>query len=146
MSDGATESGSGRGRKSSRKAGAKPDAGTAEASGNSSEPANGNASHYSATIRLPFLTAHLEVPKPSRPHLPELQAPDFSKPVRIGPVAVPAPPKTVYYLGLGALAVAEIVEWPIAAAIAAGTYVAQHTRDDAPAAPQLQHDEATHTA
>ncbi|MGF7234657.1 MAG: hypothetical protein ACQSGP_06830 [Frankia sp.] len=39
----------------------------------------------------------------------------------------PSVGKAAYYLGLGGLAVAEVIEWPIAVAIAAGTYVAQHT-------------------
>jgi hypothetical protein len=43
-------------------------------------------------------------------------------------MTVPSPGKTAYYAGLGALAVVQAVEWPVAAAIAAGTYVAQHTR------------------
>jgi hypothetical protein len=38
------------------------------------------------------------------------------------------------------LAAVEIIEWPIAAAVAAGTYVAQHTRPDQPALPQLGRD------
>jgi hypothetical protein len=107
---------------------------------------------YAATFRLPFLTAHFEVPKlsrsklpalPSRPHLPKLRAPDLSSPRHLGPVTVPSPRKSAYYLGLGALAVAEVVDWPVAAAIAAGTYVAQHTRGSEPALPQVDTDELT---
>jgi hypothetical protein len=108
---------------------------------------------YSTTIRLPFLTAHFAVPKP-----PTLRGAahrvgsfnrvgafnpvgSFNRPVQLGPVAVPAPSKSLYYAGLGALAVAEVVEWPIAVAIGAGTYVAQHTRGDRPAVPHLEHHE-----
>jgi len=53
---------------------------------------------------------------------------------KLGPVGVPSPRKTAYYLGLGALAALEVVEWPVAAAIAAGTWVAQHSRPQDPAA------------
>jgi hypothetical protein len=84
-------------------------------------------------VRLPFLTAHFVVPKVKAPRVPALE-----RPTRLGPVTVPSPSKTVYYVGLGALAVTEVVEWPIAAAIAAGTYVAQHTRGDRSAAPHLE--------
>jgi hypothetical protein len=42
------------------------------------------------------------------------------------PVPVVSKGKAAYYVGLGLLAAVEIVEWPVAAAIAAGTYVAQH--------------------
>lgn len=70
------------------------------------------------TLRFPFLTARFE---PTRqminlpPGLPER-------------VRLPSPVQAAYYAGLGALAVTQLVEWPVAAAIAAGTYIAQHTR------------------
>lgn len=88
---------------------------------------NGPRATRSATLRLPFLTAQFEVPRGSggRPH--------------IGPVSLPSPTKTAYYVGLGALAAVEVVEWPIVAAIAAGTYVAQHTRAQERALPELAH-------
>jgi hypothetical protein len=57
----------------------------------------------------------------------------------LGPIGLPRPGKTAYYLGLGALAVSEIIEWPVAATIAAGTYVAQHTRGEAPTVPHVRH-------
>ncbi|WP_322779649.1 hypothetical protein [Frankia sp. Cas4] len=71
---------------------------------------------HTATLRTPFATARLEVPR----------APGTS--MKVGPVRLPSPAQTAFYLGLGALAVAEVVEWPIAAAIGVGTYVAQHSR------------------
>jgi hypothetical protein len=77
-----------------------------------------------ATIRLPFLTARFEV-----------AAPPSGEGWRLGPVTLPSPAKTAYYLGLGALAAVEVVEWPVAAALAAGTYVAQHTSGQAAALP-----------
>lgn len=78
-----------------------------------------------ATIRLPFFTARFEVPG-------RLAGDGW----RLGPVSVPSPGKSVYYVGLGVLAVAELVEWPVAVAIAAGTYVAQHTRGASSALPR----------
>ncbi|MEX5712380.1 hypothetical protein AB1484_29900 [Parafrankia sp. FMc6] len=54
----------------------------------------------------------------------------------------PSPGKAVYYLGLGGLAVAEIIEWPVAAAIAAGTYVAQRSRPAASSSVQESQAEA----
>ncbi|WP_051105644.1 hypothetical protein [Parafrankia discariae] len=68
-------------------------------------------------VRLPYVTARLEVAPPPR-----------VDGVRIGPLALPSAKRTAYYAGLGALAAIEIIEWPIAAAIAAGTYVSQHSR------------------
>jgi hypothetical protein len=78
-----------------------------------------------ATVRLPFVTARFEIPR----------APSGS--VHVGPLALPSPGKAAYYAGLGVLAVAEIIEWPVAVAIGAGTYVAQHTRAEEPTLPQL---------
>jgi hypothetical protein len=52
----------------------------------------------------------------------------------MGPIKLPSPAQTAFYLGLGALAVTEVVEWPIAAAIGVGSYVAQRSRGSGPAA------------
>lgn len=68
-------------------------------------------------VRLPYVTAKLEMAPPPR-----------TEGIRIGPLALPSAKKTAYYAGLGALAAVEMIEWPIAAAVAAGTYVSQHTR------------------
>jgi hypothetical protein len=70
------------------------------------------------TLRFPFLTARFE-PTRRMINLP---------PGLPGRVPLPSPVQTAYYAGLGALAVTQLVEWPVAAAIAAGTYIAQHTR------------------
>jgi hypothetical protein len=88
----------------------------------------------SATLRLPFLTARFEVPPAPRGRL------------HFGPVTLPSPGKAAYYASLGLLAAVEIIEWPIAVAVAAGTYVAQHTRADEPALPHLErgHGEPAH--
>ncbi|MBL7625787.1 hypothetical protein I7412_01040, partial [Frankia sp. CN6] len=119
-----------------------------------------------ASFRLPFLRVSLEMPRRHRPlGLERATARDVAARAgmaeragdegwRIGPVGLPSPRKTAYYLGLGALAAIEVVEWPIAAAIAAGTWVAQHTRPEAPAVgtgpwehlhlPGRGHDEHAH--
>jgi hypothetical protein len=45
----------------------------------------------------------------------------------LGEVAVPPTDKMAYYLGLGALAVLQIIEWPLALVVAAGHLLAdQH--------------------
>ncbi len=90
--------------------------------------------HRTATVHLPFFTATFEV----RRKVPGV-AQAAPSPLKVGPVTVPSPTKTAYYLGLGALAVAEVVEWPIAAAIAVGTYVAQHTRSGSRAIPEVSY-------
>ncbi|MCM3924262.1 hypothetical protein ND748_21655 [Frankia sp. AiPs1] len=65
---------------------------------------------------MPFVTAHVEVSPPPAP----------GGQVRLGPLSLAAPGRAAYYLGLGTLAVVELIEWPVALAIAAGTYVAGH--------------------
>lgn len=67
-----------------------------------------------ATLRLPFVTASFEVAPPHGVGR-----------VRLGSMSVPMPGRSAYYLGLGALTVVELIEWPVAIAIAAGTYVAE---------------------
>jgi len=54
----------------------------------------------------------------------EVAPPPTPAALRIGPVALPTPRRTAYYLGLGTLAAVELIEWPVALAVAAGSYVA----------------------
>ena len=89
-----------------------------------------------ASFRLPFLRVNVELPHRHRAAEAERVAARDERTgeagMRLGPLAMPSPRKTAYYLGLGALAAFEVVEWPVAAAIAAGTWVAQHTRPEVP--------------
>lgn len=41
--------------------------------------------------------------------------------------ALPPPERMAYFAGLGALAVFGVIEWPVAAAIGAGTILARRT-------------------
>ena len=76
-----------------------------------------------ATVNLPFMTAQFRRPAV---HLPgRHQAGSAASRVK---TSLPSPVQMLYYTGLGALAVAEVVEWPVAVAIGAGTLVAQRTR------------------
>ncbi|WP_243407123.1 hypothetical protein, partial [Frankia canadensis] len=59
------------------------------------------------------MTARFEVSPPPAPGA-----------LRIGPVALPTARRSAYYLGLGTLAAIELIEWPVALAVAAGTYIA----------------------
>ncbi|OHV32430.1 hypothetical protein BCD49_29775 [Pseudofrankia sp. EUN1h] len=92
-----------------------------------------------ASFRLPFLRVNLERPHRRRAPMLEPSATRGdaeragAEGWRVGPLDLPSPRKTAYYLGLGALAAFEVVEWPVVAAVAAGTWVAQHTRPEAPA-------------
>jgi hypothetical protein len=48
---------------------------------------------------------------------------------------LPPPERIAYYGALGALAIFEVVEWPVAAAIGAGTMIAQRQRRQRQPAP-----------
>jgi hypothetical protein len=91
-----------------------------------------------ASLRLPFLRIIVErshrlgASGTERPAKRDEAEQGGAEGLRVGPISLPAPRKTAYYVGLAALAAFEVVEWPVAAAIAAGTWVAQHTRPEAP--------------
>ena len=68
-----------------------------------------------ATIDLPYL--HAEIAVPGR-----------GINVKAGPISVAVPTRYLYYGGVGALAVAGAVEWPIAGALAATGLLVNHLR------------------
>ncbi|MGF7234659.1 MAG: hypothetical protein ACQSGP_06840 [Frankia sp.] len=139
--NGRTQSGAGRGRAPSRT----PSRTTSRRASESAAPsrtvqrptAQGDgASHpRGITLSLPFVTAHLE-PTRHALNLPESLRGGRGGVFHPERIAVPSLGKAAYYAGLGALVVAQIVEWPIAAVIAVSTYVAQHTRPDGSALPK----------
>ncbi|GAA2893258.1 hypothetical protein GCM10010517_57760 [Streptosporangium fragile] len=94
------------------------------------EPATGDRSY---TLNLPMLT--VQVRPPHMPHLrmPHVRMPyvnrqEASHAVHTARTFLPPPERLAYYGGLGALAVAGLIEWPVAAAIGVGTVIAQRAR------------------
>lgn len=92
-----------------------------------------------ATVHLPLVTAELHAPHLPRPHLavPHVSVPRPSIPTLPGRrqmtdlgrgVSSLLPPKDqlALYGGLGAAAALGLLDWPVAAAVAAGTAVARH--------------------
>jgi hypothetical protein len=89
-------------------------------------------------VNLPFVTATFRVPQFRAPQVkvPHLRVPEAIDPrplvsqargvATMFRSALPPPKQLAYYTGLGVLAAAEIVEWPVALAIGAGTVIAQH--------------------
>jgi hypothetical protein len=82
------------------------------------------------TLHLPLVT--LTLSRPSGAAKPGAAPP--------GPATAPGAAsgggqRLLFYAGVAALGVAGVVEWPVAAAIAAGTYIAARTRPAAPPAP-----------
>lgn len=79
------------------------------------------------TVRLPLVTLSLSRPA-GRPGAAPSTASGRELPV---PRPIPSSgsgQRLLFYTGMAALGVAGIVEWPVAAAIAAGTYLAGRTR------------------
>ena len=80
-----------------------------------------------ATLTLPYVTAQVRIPE-----LPVERLRAMS--LEVGQVArgaasfLPPPQRLAYYAGLGALAAFQVIEWPVAVAIGAGTAVAARTR------------------
>jgi hypothetical protein len=99
-----------------------------------------------ASLTLPFVTAEFRVPDvhvpsihvphptlpsahmPSahlpRPHVPHVSG-DLTNAARVARSYIPPRDQLALYAGLGAGAVAGLIEWPVAAAVAAGTFVAK---------------------
>lgn len=71
-----------------------------------------------ATLSLPFLSAEVAIPGPGVS-------------VKAGPINLSLPTRYLYYGGVGALAVAGAVEWPIAGALAATGLVVNRMRKPA---------------
>ncbi|WP_188187004.1 hypothetical protein [Nonomuraea sp. SYSU D8015] len=94
----------------------------------------GNGSKW-LTLDLPMLSIEVRPPEMRMPHLEVVPKPRVPMPHigrqelgRYADVArrfVPPPERIAYYGALGALAVFGVLEWPVAAAIGAGTMVAQ---------------------
>ncbi|MEU7764778.1 hypothetical protein AB0B25_06610 [Nocardia sp. NPDC049190] len=72
-----------------------------------------------SSIKLPFASASLTVPGPGAV-------------VEVGPVSVTLPTNYLYYTGLGALAIAGTIEWPVAAALGAGGFLVSRVRSRTP--------------
>jgi hypothetical protein len=79
------------------------------------------------TLRLPFVTAIVEIP-----NLPRGRR----EPAATVRSLLPSTEQVLFYGGVAALAAFEIIEWPVAAVVAAGTYVAQRADRDRTGEPR----------
>jgi len=104
------------------------------------------AKRRTATVNLPFMTAEFRVPEvhapemhlphpgmpsvhvPSvhlaRPHVPHASGQDVTNAARVVRSYLPPRDQLALYAGLGAGAVAGLIDWPVAAAVSAGPVVA----------------------
>lgn len=81
-------------------------------------------------LNLPFLRIQLRAPEMHMPHvgMPHISGRDVGHAVDMARTFLPPPERIMYYGGLGALAALGILEWPVAAAIGAGTMIAQRAK------------------
>ncbi len=82
------------------------------------------------SLDLPFISLQVQAPEMKMPHveMPGINRAELGHAVDIAKTFLPPPERLVYYGGLGALAVLGFIEWPVAAAIGAGTMIAQRAR------------------
>jgi hypothetical protein len=96
------------------------------------EPVTVDGARRTKTLHLPYVTAIVEVPRvPSvpRPRLPRVGRREVAEAAGAVTALLPPPSRLLFYAGVGALAAFEVIEWPVAAVVAAGTYVAGRTRE-----------------
>lgn len=89
----------------------------------------GNEAPRTATLTLPFVTAEFRAPQLHMPqvHLPRVRMPsppigrhEVAAAAQVARSYLPPPRQAVYYGGLTLLAALEVIEWPVAAAMAVG--------------------------
>ncbi|MFI0445379.1 hypothetical protein [Actinomadura sp. 6N118] len=99
---------------------AEPEAGRRQARTERSE----DEGRGTATVPVPMITPHVTVHRVHvpRPPLTGHEVVDAGKSVTS---FLPPPDRLAYFVGLGAMAVAGLVEWPVAAAIGVGVAVAK---------------------
>jgi hypothetical protein len=100
---------------------------TSSASATRTEKHEETTYRHIATIDLPFFTAEFRAPVIHFPALP-VHAPsrhDLTEAVSAVRSRLPAPEEALYFAGLGLLGLLELIEWPVALAIATGTVIAQ---------------------
>lgn len=84
------------------------------------------------TLELPMVTVRIHPPELRLPRprvaMPRVNRQEVGHAVDVARSLLPPPERVAYYGALGALAVAGVIEWPVAAAIGAGTVIAQRAR------------------
>jgi hypothetical protein len=83
-----------------------------------------------AKVKLPFVTAEFRVPQVHLPHLPAspIRREEVVAAAQTARSYLPPPRQALYFGGLALMAVVDVIEWPVAAAIGIGTAVAGAAR------------------
>jgi hypothetical protein len=112
--------------------------GTDEAGKDSATPSEAaqQRSARTATVNLPFVTATFRRPDI---HLPQIRVPYGQQALFAAQTVqsyLPSPRQAAYFGGLAALAAFEVLEWPVALAIGAGTALMGRSQPQQPKRPQ----------
>ena len=86
-------------------------------------PPPGKPDVRTATVTLPYVTAQVRIPELPVDRLRAMSM-EMGHVARGAASFLPPPQRLAYYAGLGALAAFQVIEWPVALAIGAGTAVA----------------------
>jgi hypothetical protein len=81
------------------------------------------------TVELPFVSARFHKPDLHLPRLGGRQEAGAAADAAAAKVRSLSPADLAYYAGLGVLGAVEVIEWPVALAVAAGTALARRGRD-----------------
>ena len=81
-----------------------------------------NGDGEGVTLHLPLVTATVRPP-----HLPRVGRRELAGAAGVLRSLLPPPEEALLFAGLGVLTLVELIEWPVAVAVAAGTVVAQRT-------------------
>lgn len=76
------------------------------------------------TVNLPFVTATFRIPEVPEVRMPNRE--DMDAAVQTVQPYLPSAQQAAYYGGLAAIAAIELIEWPVALAIGAGTAMVQY--------------------
>jgi len=110
---------------------------TSEATKGSATPSGAaqQPSARTATVNLPFVTATFRRPDI---HLPQIRVPNRQQALSAAQAVqsyLPSPRQAAYFGGLAALAAFEVLEWPVALAIGAGTALMGRSQPQPPSRP-----------
>lgn len=90
------------------------------------EEAGKPGARKTATLHLPLVTVQFRAPQMHMPGRREMT--DAGRTVT---GFLPSPSRLAYYTGLGMVAAFGVIDWPVAVAIGAGTWIAQRGRREA---------------
>lgn len=98
----------------------------------------GRSAPRTATVNLPFVTATFRKPEITLPPVRVPNRKDVDAAVQTVQPYLPSPQQAAYYGALAALATVELIEWPVALAIGAGTAVVQRAQQTGQSSGQRQ--------